>query len=74
MQSEGFTDGIGSKDAVLTGDDAGFLKRGVESAGVQRQYTGTAGCTENCQIARSWLLVCPVLLLPVVGVYTVDAG
>jgi SRSO17 transposase len=30
-------------------DEAGFLKKGVESAGVQRQYTGTAGRIENAQ-------------------------
>ncbi|MFD4723040.1 IS701 family transposase [Streptomyces sp. NPDC058423] len=41
---------IGSKDGVLIGDDTGFLKKGVKSAGVQRQYSGTAGRTENCQI------------------------
>jgi SRSO17 transposase len=31
-------------------DDTGFLKKGVRSAGVQRQYSRTAGRTENCQI------------------------
>ncbi|MFD7283924.1 IS701 family transposase [Streptomyces sp. NPDC059862] len=41
---------IGAKDGVLIGDDTGFLKKGVRSAGVQRQYSGTAGRTENCQI------------------------
>jgi SRSO17 transposase len=41
---------IGDKDAVLIGDDTGFLKKGVRSAGVQRQYSGTAGRTENCQV------------------------
>jgi hypothetical protein len=41
---------IGDKDAVLIGDDTGFLKKGVRSAGAQRQYSGTAGRTENCQI------------------------
>ncbi|WP_405885473.1 IS701 family transposase [Streptomyces sp. NBC_01384] len=41
---------IGAKDAVLIGDDTGFLKKGTKSAGVQRQYSGTAGRTENCQI------------------------
>ncbi|MEV6363178.1 IS701 family transposase [Nocardia asteroides] len=38
------------RDAVLIADDTGFLKKGVRSAGVQRQYSGTAGRTENCQI------------------------
>lgn len=36
--------------AVLIVDDTGFLKRGTRSAGVQRQYSGTAGRTENCQV------------------------
>ncbi|WP_425578854.1 transposase [Streptomyces lavendulae] len=31
-------------------DDTGFVKKGNTSAGVQRQYSGTAGRTENCQI------------------------
>ncbi|MFC8016433.1 IS701 family transposase [Streptomyces cinereoruber] len=41
---------IGAKDGILIGDDTGFLKKGIRSAGVQRQYTGTAGRTENSQI------------------------
>jgi SRSO17 transposase len=36
--------------AVLILDDTGFLKKGTKSAGVGRQYTGTAGRTENCQV------------------------
>lgn len=35
---------------VLIVDDTGFLKKGERSAGVQRQYSGTAGRTENCQV------------------------
>jgi SRSO17 transposase len=35
---------------VLIVDEAGFLKKGTKSAGVQRQYSGTAGRVENCQI------------------------
>ena len=31
-------------------DETGFLKKGVKSAGVQRQYSGTAGKVENCQL------------------------
>lgn len=38
------------KHGILTFDDTGFLKKGNQSAGVQRQYTGTAGRIENCQI------------------------
>ncbi|MGW4897694.1 IS701 family transposase [Kitasatospora sp. NPDC004240] len=41
---------IGARDGILIGDDTGFLKKGTRSAGVQRQYSGTAGRTENCQI------------------------
>jgi SRSO17 transposase len=41
---------IGAMDGILIGDDTGFLKKGTQSAGVQRQYSGTAGRTENCQI------------------------
>jgi len=36
---------------VLVLDETGFLKKGTRSAGVQRQYTGTAGKQENCQVA-----------------------
>jgi len=35
---------------VLAVDETGFLKKGAKSAGVQRQYSGTAGRIENCQI------------------------
>ncbi|WP_079408525.1 IS701 family transposase [Streptomyces sp. 3211] len=41
---------LGDPEAVLIVDDTGFLKKGVRSAGVQCQYSGTAGRTENCQI------------------------
>ncbi|WP_435138136.1 IS701 family transposase [Actinacidiphila sp. bgisy144] len=41
---------LGDPDAVLIVDDTGFLKKGLRSAGVQRQYSGTAGRTENCQV------------------------
>lgn len=34
-------------------DDTGFAKKGVHSVGVQRQYSGTLGRTENCQVATS---------------------
>jgi SRSO17 transposase len=37
--------------AVLVVDETGDLKKGTMSVGVQRQYTGTAGRTENAQVA-----------------------
>jgi SRSO17 transposase len=41
---------LGDPDAVLVLDETGFLKKGDKSAGVQRQYSGTAGRIENCQV------------------------
>ena len=41
---------LGGTDAVLVVDETGFLKQGNKSAGVARQYSGTAGRIENCQI------------------------
>jgi SRSO17 transposase len=41
---------IGRPDGVLVVDETGFLKKGTHSAGVARQYSGTAGRIENCQI------------------------
>ena len=35
---------------MLVVDETGFLKKGTKSAGVQRQYSGTAGRVENCQL------------------------
>ncbi|WSL71938.1 IS701 family transposase [Streptomyces sp. NBC_01723] len=37
-------------DGVLIIDDTGFIKKGTTSAGVGRQYTGTPGKIDNCQI------------------------
>jgi SRSO17 transposase len=42
--------GFGDAAAVGVIDETGFLKKGVKSAGVQRQYSGTAGKIENCQL------------------------
>ena len=41
---------LGDPAGVLVADETGFLKKGRMSAGVQRQYTGTAGRVENCQV------------------------
>lgn len=41
---------LGEEEGVLVLDETGFLKKGTKSAGVQRQYSGTAGRVENCQI------------------------
>src|SRR3712207_6172981 len=41
---------LGDPDAVLVLDETGFLKKGDKSAGVRRQYGGTAGRIENCQV------------------------
>jgi SRSO17 transposase len=41
---------LGDPGAVLVVDETGFLKKGTKSAGVQRQYSGTAGRIENCQV------------------------
>jgi SRSO17 transposase len=41
---------LGDPNGVLVLDETGFLKKGTKSAGVARQYSGTAGRIENCQI------------------------
>ena len=41
---------LGDPGAVFVIDETGFLKKGTKSVGVQRQYSGTAGRIENCQI------------------------
>jgi len=63
---------LGEPDGVLIADETGFLKKGTRSAGVQRQYSGTAGRTENCQVgvflayasARGHALIDRELYLP----------
>ncbi|GAB7039664.1 IS701 family transposase [Catenuloplanes niger JCM 9533] len=42
---------LGHPDGVLLVDEAGDLKKGTRTVGVQRQYSGTAGKIENCQLA-----------------------
>lgn len=41
---------LADSHGVLIVDETGFLKKGTRSAGVQRQYSGTAGRIENCQV------------------------
>ena len=42
---------LGDPGAVLVIDETGDVKKGTATAGVQRQYTGTAGRIENAQVA-----------------------
>lgn len=41
---------LGDEEAVLIVDETGFVKKGLHSVGVQRQYSGTAGRVENSQV------------------------
>jgi SRSO17 transposase len=41
---------LGDPGAVLVADETGFLKKGTTTVGVQRQYSGTAGKVDNCQL------------------------
>jgi SRSO17 transposase len=41
---------LGDRHGVLIVDETGFLKKGAKSVGVARQYSGTAGRVENCQV------------------------
>jgi SRSO17 transposase len=65
--------GVGAgAQGVFIADDTGFVKKGRRSAGVQRQYTGTSGKIDNCQLgvflaygsARGRALVDRELYLP----------
>src|SRR5450432_1186508 len=42
-----------SPSAILVADPTGFAKKGEHSVGVQRQYSGTLGRIDNCQVAVS---------------------
>lgn len=44
------TEVLGAPDAVLNVDETGFPKKGTKSVGVERQYAGCLGRTDNCQI------------------------
>jgi SRSO17 transposase len=50
LGSGGGSDSANSSEAVLILDETGFIKKGDRSAGVQRQYSGTAGRIENSQV------------------------
>jgi SRSO17 transposase len=52
-------DRLGDPAGVVVADDTGFLKKGECSAAVQRQYSGTAGKVENCQIGVFLTYVSP---------------
>ena len=41
---------LGDPEAVLVVDETGFVKKGTKSAGVAKQYTGTLGKIEQCQV------------------------
>src|SRR5918994_233198 len=41
---------LAEEESVLIVDETGFIKKGDMSVGVKRQYTGTVGKRENCQV------------------------
>lgn len=43
-------EGVGAENGILVVDDTGVRKQGVSSCGVGRQYSGTLGKVENCQV------------------------
>jgi SRSO17 transposase len=47
---ENISEDMGDKDGVLIFDESGFVKKGDDSAGVSRQYCGSIGKVENCQV------------------------
>ena len=50
---------LASPEAILVADPTGFAKKGTKSVGVQRQYSGTLGRIDNCQIATFLAYVTP---------------
>jgi SRSO17 transposase len=65
-------DEFGEADGVLMFDESAFVKKGKDSAGVARQYCGTLGKVENCQVGvfagyasrQGYVLVDQRLFLP----------
>ena len=45
-----FVDDLGHADGVVIFDESGFVKKGDDSIGVGKQYCGTIGKVENCQV------------------------
>ena len=43
-------DDLGSPNGALIFDESGFIKKGQDSIGVARQYCGTIGKVDNCQV------------------------
>ncbi len=43
-------DDLGSPNGALIFDESGFIKKGQDSIGVARQYCGTVGKVDNCQV------------------------
>jgi len=50
---------LGHPEGIGVVDETGFLKKGTKSVGVKRQYTGTAGKVENCQVGVFLVYVTP---------------
>ena len=65
-------DDLGSPDGALIFDESGFVKKGQDSVGVARQYCGTIGKVDNCQVGvfagyvseRGYALVDKRLFIP----------
>lgn len=57
--AQNLTEGVGADQTVLIVDETGDQKKGSRTAGVQRQYTGTCGRIENCQVAVMMSLATP---------------
>lgn len=50
---------LADPEAILVADPTGFAKKGTKSVGVQRQYSGTLGRIDNCQIVTFLAYVTP---------------